>query len=141
MIFKSLSPEVAGGWGPNTEFTRTPGVGVTVQKLHYMFDGWLGDALLESISCYIVLRVLGNRLLSCKFSGFELKPVETSVSEEFRDLYADLELPDFVWLDITGRAGIDDFGMSKEGLLVVSDSALSVLNEFQLANCDIEDYS
>ena len=140
MPFKSLDPEVAGGWGPNTQFTRTPGVGVVVHKLHYVFDGWLGDTLLESSPCYIVTKLLADKLVAQKLSGFVVKPVEISVSEVFEELYPDRELPEFVWLDIIGRTGIDDFGISKKGSLVVSDAAYTVLKEFQLDNCDFEDY-
>ena len=43
--FYVLEPEVAGGFGENTILTRTPGKSMLVHKLHYQFDGWLGDPL------------------------------------------------------------------------------------------------
>lgn len=49
-----VEPEVAGGFGINTVFTRTEGKPMVVHKLHYEFDGWLGDSLLETTPCYIV---------------------------------------------------------------------------------------
>jgi hypothetical protein len=45
--YYAVELEVAGGWGENTVFTTLPGKGVVVQRLHYKFDGWLGDELLE----------------------------------------------------------------------------------------------
>lgn len=141
MKFYKLDPEVAGGWGPNTDFVRTPGMPVVVRKLHYQFDGWLGDELLESSSCYIVTERLAESIRSRKFSGGELKTAEISLSDQFREIYPGRQLPKFVWLDIAGKAGIDDFGMDSDGRLVVSERAFLVLKSTQISNCEVSDFS
>lgn len=54
-VFYQLDPEVAGGLGTNTEMstdTRSP----VVSRLHYEFEGWLGDALLTTFPCFIATR-------------------------------------------------------------------------------------
>ena len=50
-----IEPEVAGGFGENCEIDWSTGK-MQVNKLHYQFDGWLGDELLESTPCYIAKR-------------------------------------------------------------------------------------
>jgi hypothetical protein len=55
MEYFQIAPEVAGGWGRNTVMDRSihpP----HVTKLHFEFDGWLGDVLLESFPCYIITK-------------------------------------------------------------------------------------
>jgi hypothetical protein len=140
MRFYKLDPEVAGGWGTNTEFTRTPGNPLVVHKLHYQLDGWPGDELLESSPCYIVTERLANAIRHQEFSGYELKVVEVSTSDHFRELYPDRQLPQFAWLGITGKAGVDDFGMDADGRLVVSKRAFGTLKATQLNNCEVSDF-
>lgn len=137
MRFYKLDPEVAGGWGPNTEFTRTPGQRVIVHKLHYQFDGWLGDELLESSPCYIVTERLADAIRGQNLSGYELKPAEISASAQFRESYPDKQLPQFVWLGIIGKAGVEDFGVDVDGRLVVSERAFGTLKATQLNNCEV----
>lgn len=52
-MFCFLEPEVAGGIGPNSELHCDDGK-LVVTRLNYEFDGWLGDALLETTPCFIV---------------------------------------------------------------------------------------
>ena len=137
MGFYKLDPEVAGGWGSNTEFTRVSGEPLQVHKLHYQFDGWLGDALLESNACFIVTDELAAEIQNQKLSGYELKPVDISTSETFQELYPNRKIPLFKWLHINGKARVDDFGMDFDGRLVVSNHALNVLQTKQLSNCDV----
>ena len=40
--------------------TRHPGRVAAVHKLHYEFEGWLGDELLESTPCFIVFGAHGS---------------------------------------------------------------------------------
>jgi hypothetical protein len=137
--YYKLDPEVAGGWGPNTEFTRSLGTPLIVHKLHYQFDGWLGDELLESSSCFIVTRRLAGILQSRGLSGYELKAVEVSTSQQFQEYSSDRQLPDFAWLWVTGRPRNDDVAMDVDGRLVVSERALDALKATQLDHCEVSD--
>lgn len=140
MKFYKLDPEVAGGWGANTAFTRTLGKPLVVHRLHYQFDGWLGDELLESSPCFIVTQRLADLLQRRELSGYELKGVEISTSEIFRDHFPERQLPQFAWLDVTGKVGVDDFSVDVDGRLVVSESALDALKAMQLENCEVSDF-
>lgn len=135
-----VEPEVAGGWGENTEFTRTPGQPVVVHKLHYQFDGWLGDELVESTPCYIVSEKMAGELQQAQLTGFALGDVETTTSEQFRELYPDRELPKFLWFKIEGAPARDDFGVTPDLQLVVSDRALEVLAGVGISNALVEPF-
>jgi hypothetical protein len=139
MKFYLLKPEVAGGLGPGTVLDRSMDPPV-IERLEHRFDGWLGDELLAAIPCFLVTEKLGMRLLRERFLGFELRPVEISKSDEFLDLYGDLSLPEFAWLDVHGEPGQHDLGLSETYRLVVSESCLTVLREFRIDACDVEEW-
>lgn len=140
MSFFVLEPEIAGGWGDHT-VADTSVFPPTVTALHYRFDGWLGDELLESFPCFIVTDRLASRLRRSGLTGFRLKPVEVSTSEQFDELYPDRKLPEFKWLMLVGTAGVDDFGMSEAHRFVVSERALTLFRKFRLQNCDVTEFA
>lgn len=140
MIFHTLEPEVAGDLGPRTvadTSTHPP----AVSRLHYEFAGWLADSLLESFPCYVITADLGERARRAGLTGFTLDAVEISTTPEFEELDPAVELPPFLWLKVDGTAGTDDFAMSEDHCLVVSDRALRLLQEAQLEHCDVESWT
>ena len=90
--FSFVEPEVAGGWGPNTVADRstTP---VTVEHLHYEFDGWLGDVLLESTPCFIVTDAGVAAITKEGLVGAEFENVEIDTLESMGALLSTLVLP------------------------------------------------
>ncbi len=138
--FYELEPEVAGGWGDNTVADASVHPPV-VSKLHYVFDGWLGDSIVESFPCFLVTDALANALALAQLSGFDLRDVQVQTSEQFAELYPDRVLPPFRWLHITGSPCINDFGISAENVLVASTAALTVIREHGCTNCDINTVS
>jgi len=139
MSFFLLAPEVAGGWGSGTvvDTERHPPV---VKHLHYQFDGWLGDELLESFPCFIVTVAVGSKLTDAGLSGFELGSVEISKSDTFLELHPERSVPEFQWLRVAGAAGVADLGLTKQHQLVVSDRALQILRNGQLAHCEVSEW-
>jgi hypothetical protein len=129
MKFFYFEPEVAGGIGPKSDMDNSVWP-PRIRKLQYVFDGWLGDAILESFPCFIVTDVAAKALLREGLTGFELDDVEVSVSELFRELYPGQELPVFRWLKITGEPGVDDFGVGADHRLVVSERVTRTLQAF-----------
>jgi hypothetical protein len=136
-----VEPEVAGGWGKNTDVIRIPGQPVVVNKLHYVFDGWLGDELLESTPCYIGTERLVDEIKRAKLRGVVFDEVEIAKSEQFDELYPNRELPKFMWLKMDGTPGEDDFGVTTDLQLVVSDEALAVLQRVGLSNAFVEPFA
>lgn len=134
-----IEPEVSGGFGSNAivdASVHPP----SVSKLHYQFDGWLGDDLLETFPCYIVSESLAYEIESVKLSGYILDNVEISKSEQFEELYPGKDLVKFYWLKITGVAGKDDFGIAEDYRLTVSKKALDVLKKGKIEEADIEEF-
>lgn len=128
-----VEPEVAGGLGEHTVIdstVRPP----KVSRLHYKFDGWLGDSLLESFPCYIATKDVAQKLKAMHFTGVDFCDVEIEKSEQFRRLYPNRKLPDFLWLKIFGQPGKDDFGLDDDLRLVISERVLAVLKSQHLQN-------
>jgi hypothetical protein len=140
MAHYRLSPEVAGGLGPDTELDTTEHP-PTVHRLHYEFQGWLGDDLLETFPCFIATRRLCAALSASSLSGYELTELVVTKSEEFEEMYPGRELPAFQWLRLTGRPGIEDFGPAPDASLIASEAALQLFQTFTLDHCDIELWS
>lgn len=67
----AVEPEVAGGLGAHTSINRAT-VPVEVTKLHYVFEGWLGDAPIESTPCFLVTEELAATIREEGLSGGEL---------------------------------------------------------------------
>ena len=131
-----VEPEVAGGWGMNTkaDTSRHP---PQVSTLHYQFDGWQGDDLLESFPCFIVSESLKNELISSGITGFEIDNVEISKSEEFLASTSVGNLPQFFWLKVVGDKTSADVSISSDYRLLVSERALNVLRKFNISHADI----
>ncbi|MFF2553458.1 hypothetical protein ACFVUS_20840 [Nocardia sp. NPDC058058] len=135
MGFHLVEPEVAGGHGRGTRYDRST-VPVTVTALEYRFDGWLGDALLESTPCFIVTEDLARSIERLELTGVHFDTVSVSISSKGRE-FMDTELPTWKWLKLTGRAGESDFALNDELCLVVSDRALKLLQEAGIHYADV----
>ncbi len=57
--FQILEPEVAGGWGANI-IADTDCHPPRIEHLHYEFEGWLGDPIVESFPCFLILESLAS---------------------------------------------------------------------------------
>ncbi|MFC3960205.1 hypothetical protein [Halovivax cerinus] len=137
-----IHPEVAGELGAETEHdgSSLPPTQESIQKLHYEFSGWLGDELLKSYSCYIITDSVKNHLDGSELSGWEINDVQVTTSVQFQELHPDRDLPTFHWLKITGEPGEDDFGIAENNRLVISESALSVLQEVTIDNAEVDEW-
>jgi len=134
-----IKPEVPGGLGENSilDHSTQPFI---VNKLHYQFDDWLGDDIIESYPCYLCSENLSKAFQENKLTGFTLQNCEISKSELFMDLNPDdRELPMFYWLKINGN-NQEDFFMSSERVLAISQRTLNILQQFNINYCDIEEY-
>ena len=138
-MYYFFEPEVSGGLGGNSVVDTSVHPPI-VSKLNYRFDGWLGDDILESFPCYVITESLKKKLESTALCGYQIDQVEVTKSDQFEDLYPGKKLPVFYWLKIIGEAGKDDFGVADDYRLVISDKALKVINDFNVAQADIEKY-
>jgi hypothetical protein len=128
MRYFTIRPEVAGGWGANTVATISPGEPDVLYALDYEFDDWFGDDLLKATLCYIVTERLAANILRAGLSGVVFDQVTISKSGIFEDLYPEgRTLPKFLWMKVEGESARDDFGITSDLELVISEHALSVL--------------
>ena len=130
-----LEPEVAGDFGPATilDPSRRP---PDVRVLDYEFTVWLGDDLLTTHPCFIVTDRLRDALSNSGYTGFDFDEVITSVSEDFRNVCPNTELPHFSWWKICGAPGVDDVGLTiKDQRLVVSERLIALLRQFRIEHC------
>ena len=139
MNYYLLDPEVAGGFGPNTELDATchpP----KVEHLHYAFDGWLGDCIVEIFPCFIVTESVIANFKSSGITGFEDCDVEVSTNDEFDQLYPGKQILPWRWLIPVGVPGKDDIAASRESRMVASERAVEILRIHGLVHCDLNEY-
>ena len=137
MIYLFIEPEVAGGLGPETVIDNSVHTPI-VSKLHYQFDGWLGDDILESFPCYIVTDTLKKGLEESDLSGFAFSEVLVTTSSTFEELHPGTELPAFHWLKVTG-IDTNDFWIASDHRLVASVKAIEILRSYNIDNADFEE--
>src|SRR5688572_3769303 len=137
MAFFYVEPEVAGGLGENTVLDRRTHPPI-VSRLHYHFDGWLGDVLLETFPCFIVTEAARQALQKSGATGARFDTVEVTRSPEFDELHPGAQLPPFVWLRPEGEPGRDDVSTAEDGRLVVSARVLELLQKLGIANALVE---
>jgi hypothetical protein len=135
MTFYYLEPEVAGWLRDSPDELKAQ----TTVRIHYEFEGWRGDVLLESFPCWIVTMPVKVAIESAGLTGATFGEAEVSASHQFRDFYPDRELPRFAWLKVGGMPGRDDFGISPNHILVVSEKALALLRGFGIEHAEIKD--
>lgn len=151
-----LHPEVAGGWGPETEYQNEEDVAAgradvpVIGRFQYEFEGWLGDELLEAFPCFIVTASLADAMVGARLTGIELEEVEVLKSQTFEDLYPGRALPEFRRLNPLGRLQTDsdgsasgwsghDLSLNQLAELVVTETALATLRAHRLSHCDVDE--
>jgi hypothetical protein len=102
---------------------------------------WSGDDIIHCSHFVIVTEELSVTIRASDLSGCEIKDVLVTWDQKFEQWHPDIELPEFHWLRVTGDPGVDDFGMTEEPWLVVSEDALDTLREGTLEHAEIEPYS
>ncbi len=132
----NVEPEVAGQLGPNSRLD-TSTFPPKVHKLEYIFDGWLGDAILESFPCFLLRKDAADAWVASGVNGFDLDIVSVGKSAVFEDLYPGRDLPQFYWLKPKGLPTIDDVALSEKNVLVLSKKAIEALRPFGLDNAEI----
>lgn len=137
--FFVIEPEAAGGLGPQTVMDRTVHP-PRILTLHYEFQDWLGDQLVESFPCYLMTRELASRIEHSGLSGAAFHSATVTLGEQFLQINSEGRLPEFLWMKVHGVCGVDDFGIGKDYRLVVSSRALDVLKSTHPKGMDVESY-
>ena len=121
-----LEPEVPGGLGPRTQMDRAVHP-PRVQSLHFVFDGWFGDQLVESFPCYLVTPNLAESLTAAGVTGFVIAEAEVEASDQFKEMYPDRSIPPFKWLRVVGIAGESDIYITSDNRLAGSQKVVDAV--------------
>ena len=142
MKFYRYRPEVSGDYGENTVYigkrSDHPRV---VTHLHYEFCYWPEDDMLACLFHFIGTERLKVALegVSPPLTGIAFDQVEISGdNQEFRRVERkgrpDSALGKWYWFKITGKPGVDDFGLATTAKLVISERVVEVLKNFVVIN-------
>jgi len=135
-----IDPEVAGGLGEGSELDVSVHPPI-VHRLHIQVEGWQGDDLVQTFPCYLVTDRLMKLLVTLDPSGVGFTDAVTTASAELLEREPPQQLPKLLWLRVSGRAGVDDFGLTSDGSLVVSGRVLDAMKSLQLRHCDAKPFS
>ena len=116
--FFNLEPEVAGAPA------KGPGSGPAA----CVFDSWLGDDLVRAYPLVLVTTRAKRALLRLdRPTGFDFLRAHARTSAFYRRHNPGKRLPVFWAVRVSGRAGLDDAGLTEAGILVVSGRVLDAL--------------
>jgi hypothetical protein len=141
-MFYKLNPQYCGNFGRKTlyggELTDIPPV---IYRLHAEFNIFPDDDLVEISRQYLGTTELAEfiKALQPRVTGLYVDEVILTTTFDFRRNYPGKELPDLKWFKITGKASKDDFGMSAEYQLVVSQRVLQEIKD-RIGNCQCSTY-
>jgi hypothetical protein len=140
MEYKYIDPEVSGGLGSESVLDNSVHPPI-IKELHYEFDGWLGDDIIESFPAYLITERLKQEIENNSFTGYLISNVLITKSSLFNEIYPNKNLPEFHWLKVYGKAGVDDFGIGKGSRLVISKRVITTLTQFTTLSADFEEFS
>lgn len=135
-MYYLLEPEVSGQFGEKSELDTNVHPPI-VEKLHVIFDGWLGDDIIELFPCFIVSERLRNGIKRSALTGYQFDNIILTKSKQFKEIYGERIIPNFYWFKINGKLELDDFWISKNHMLSVTKQALDLLNKFNINYADI----
>lgn len=136
--YKIIEPEVSGELGRETVRDNSVHPPI-VEKLHFEFNGWLGDDLIESFPCFLVTESLKEQIEKSNFTGVIFETLKITKSENFVMLYPNVQLPKFYWAKIVGNSLKSDFSIGADFRLIVSKRAFDLLSRFSIKNALIEE--
>jgi hypothetical protein len=153
MKYVSIEPEVVGGLGDGTVMDRSVHP-PNVTELHFEFDLWPHDVLVEGYPCWLITVPAIDRIKAAGLTGVRAEPFELTMSEQFQHFHQNRKLPKFLWLKVEGTAFKDDFGISriertipadtliKKRLyeLAISERALKLLQSLGIAHAAIYEF-
>ena len=129
MFFK-VTPQPCGSFGRKTlyggELTDRP---PQIYRFHFEFESTPLSEISGINSTYIGSEELMERIkeLFPRATGITFDEVFITATAEFRKQNPGRELPHYKWFKVIGKAKVDDFGISEDHELYVSDRIFALL--------------
>ncbi|PPG05838.1 hypothetical protein C5E06_00225 [Pseudoclavibacter sp. RFBI5] len=137
MQHHALEPEATGTVGAGAEWLHDAnGARSQADPLRCEFAGWLGDELVSVLPDFVVTGALADALRASDLTGFELRTATVTKSPEFVS-YAGALPEGWERLAPTGRPDRDDDFAQRDGMLLVSERALSLLNGHRIVEAQL----
>jgi hypothetical protein len=136
--FFVLRLPVPGQLGPRSKFDRSK-IPDSLVSLEIVFDCFPKEPLYQSTPAVFGSKKFADDLLALGCSGFAVAEMIAKKADQYSLISGRKALPKMVWLQIHGRPGIDDFGTSESGLLVVSARVLELAKRHGLSDAMIYD--
>ena len=136
-----VEPHAPGRLGERTELDVSVHPPV-VHRLHFLFEGWLGDDLVQDYPVYLTTERLARAMDAARLSGVVWESVETEWDDQARLLVGTSpEFPrnlprDWRWMKIDANPTAD-LWLGFEARLHVTERALQVLQRFNIDNADV----
>ena len=132
MSFFSVEPEASG----------SPAPGSAPAQVRCVFDAWLGDDVVLAYPVILVTTPVKRALLTFqKPTGFTVARAHIDSSAFFRKHNPGRRLPPFWAVQVQGRPGRDDMGLTPSGTLVVARRVLDVLLDFRIGRAVLAQYA
>lgn len=138
-MFRIIEPEVAGGLGSETQLDNTVHPPL-IKKLHFVFEGWLGDDIIETFPCFLVTRRLMEGVVKRALTGISFDVVQITKSPDFMVMNSDVILPEFCWAKINGTSTDFDFFLANDHRLVISERVYELFKQFKLKHALLEEW-
>ncbi|MFA5911343.1 MAG: hypothetical protein WC815_21415 [Vicinamibacterales bacterium] len=147
MKFFQFSPQTAGTTGDKTVCEDWSARPIVFHKLQFELELWPEDDLIEAINQgYAGTCSLAEAIKAACMTGIEFDALDMIKYDQFwlwEEEHPGESIPEYLWFKFTGRAGIDDFGMTyiEDGFpLIVSERALKLLTSFKIGHCRVRDF-
>ena len=119
------------------KYSKNDGNG-NLTKIVFAYDFDSADCLVGQLGNIFATKRLFEALDAGVYSGYKLIPVITRYSDAYE---GSRELEPVMRLEITGTAGVDDFGLQNPVTLVVSDKVRTLLLKHGIEHTEIHDYN
>ena len=107
-----------------------------------MFDTWLGDDLVRAYPAVLARTGVKRALRALdRPSGFEITRARIRASPFYRRHSPGKRLPVFWAIQVSGKPGQDDMGLTPAGVLVISRRVSDVLLRFRVGRAVLAQYT
>lgn len=135
-----VEPEVSGELGPRTLMSGDTDPPV-VHDLHFILRGWSGDPIMETFPCFIATGAAVDALTALGATGWGAAPLELELDEHQLSSDVREDPPSLLWMKVTGDPTRDDFGISSDLRLVVSERALGALRQLGMRHAIVSPWN